>query len=109
MNDDFKKITDHKGVEMQRCNAKGCPSYAFNLERDGIEQGDLCDVHYWQSMAESMRDALQSAMKALTPNVELTRGPSKMKEKVIFRRPELTQTLFACPFCGHAPKVRNGI
>ena len=37
---------------MIRCNHKGCGSYAFNLWRDGIDQGDLCDVHYWQNKAE---------------------------------------------------------
>lgn len=29
-----------------------CSSYQFNLWRDGIEQGDLCDVHYWQTKAQ---------------------------------------------------------
>jgi hypothetical protein len=28
-----------------------CGSYAFNLKKDGIEQGDLCDRHYWQDQA----------------------------------------------------------
>jgi hypothetical protein len=35
-----------------RCNK--CGSYAFNLHNDGIKQGDLCDVHYWQDRAESL-------------------------------------------------------
>mgnify|MGYP003655061519 CR=1 FL=1 len=30
-----------------------CGSYAFNLNADGINQGDLCDVHYWQDQAEN--------------------------------------------------------
>lgn len=25
-----------------------CGSYAFNLQKEGIDQGNLCDVHYWQ-------------------------------------------------------------
>ena len=29
-----------------------CGSYAFNLLRDGIEQGPYCDTHYWQDKAE---------------------------------------------------------
>jgi len=29
-----------------------CGSYAFNLEKDDIDQGDLCDVHYWQAKAQ---------------------------------------------------------
>jgi hypothetical protein len=29
-----------------------CGSYAFNLYMDDIDQGDLCDVHYWQAKAQ---------------------------------------------------------
>jgi hypothetical protein len=47
---------------MKRCNYQGCGSYAFNLSRDGIDQRDLCDVHYWQSKAKTARrDALEDA------------------------------------------------
>jgi hypothetical protein len=28
-----------------------CGSYAFNLYKEGIDQGDLCDVHYWKKQA----------------------------------------------------------
>ena len=28
-----------------------CGSFAFNLKSEGIDQGDLCDVHYWQERA----------------------------------------------------------
>lgn len=28
-----------------------CGSYAFNLYKEDIDQGGLCDVHYWQYMA----------------------------------------------------------
>jgi hypothetical protein len=28
-----------------------CGSYAFNLYKDDIDQGELCDVHYWQERA----------------------------------------------------------
>lgn len=28
-----------------------CASYAFNLYMDDIDQGELCDVHYWQERA----------------------------------------------------------
>ena len=42
---------------MKRCkHIKGsyeCGSYAFNLHADNIDQGDLCDVHYWQDQAEN--------------------------------------------------------
>jgi hypothetical protein len=29
-----------------------CGSYAFNLYKDDIDQGDLCDVHYWEVKAK---------------------------------------------------------
>ena len=32
-----------------------CGSYAFNLLRNGIDQGALCDVHYWQDKAEKLK------------------------------------------------------
>lgn len=34
---------------MKRC--KVCGSYAFNLYKEDIDQGDLCDVHYWKEKA----------------------------------------------------------
>lgn len=42
---------------IERCKHIGkdghrCGSYAFNLYKDDIEQGDLCDVHYWQTKAQ---------------------------------------------------------
>jgi len=38
-----------KHVRQDGCN---CGSYAFNLYMDDIDQGDLCDVHYWQAKAQ---------------------------------------------------------
>ena len=40
----------------RRCTFKqgqwNCGSYQFNLYKDDIAQGDLCDVHYWQDRAQ---------------------------------------------------------
>jgi hypothetical protein len=33
---------------MKQCK---CGSYAFNLYKEDIDQGDLCDVHYWKDKA----------------------------------------------------------
>jgi hypothetical protein len=33
-------------------NGFNCGSYAFNLYKDDIDQGGLCDVHYWQEKAQ---------------------------------------------------------
>ena len=38
---------------MKYCKVKGCGSYALNLHHKDIDQGDLCDVHYWQNKAET--------------------------------------------------------
>ena len=35
-----------------KCGAWNCGSYQFNLYKDEIYQGDLCDVHYWQTKAQ---------------------------------------------------------
>ena len=32
-----------------KCGAWNCGSYHFNLYKDDIDQGNLCDVHYWQT------------------------------------------------------------
>ena len=35
-----------------------CGSYAFNLHREDIDQGNFCDVHYWQNIAEIAQQKL---------------------------------------------------
>lgn len=47
----------------KRCNFKRgdnwcCGSYAFNLAKEGIEQGELCDRHYWQVRAMEAESAV---------------------------------------------------
>ena len=42
-----------KHVEKKGFN---CGSYAFNLYKDGIDQGNLCDVHYWQAKALAQQE-----------------------------------------------------
>ena len=32
--------------------AWNCGSYQFNLQKNNIDQGDLCDVHFWQTQAQ---------------------------------------------------------
>ena len=43
---------DKRCKHIQNDGFHTCGSYAFNLVRDGIDQGDLCDVHYWQNKAQ---------------------------------------------------------
>ena len=44
---------------MKRCTFKqgqyNCGSYAFNLWKEDIEQGEYCDHHYWQDQAQKAR------------------------------------------------------
>ena len=44
---------------MERCTFKqgqfNCGSYAFNLYKEDIDQGDYCDHHYWQDQAMKAR------------------------------------------------------
>ena len=40
-----------------------CASYAFNLYMDDIDQGKLCDVHYWQERALKAEDKLKKESK----------------------------------------------
>jgi len=44
---------------MTRCTFKqgqyNCGSYAFNLWKEDIEQGEYCDHHYWQDQAQKAR------------------------------------------------------
>ena len=35
-----------------KCGDWNCGSYQFNLYKADINQGDLCDVHYWQTKAQ---------------------------------------------------------
>ena len=35
-----------------KCGAWNCGSYQFNLYKNDIDQGELCDVHYWQTKAQ---------------------------------------------------------
>lgn len=38
-----------------------CGSYQFNLHQEGIDQGELCDVHYWKVLALKGRDIAKLA------------------------------------------------
>ncbi len=35
-----------------KCGDWRCGSYQFNLYKHDIDQGGLCDVHYWQDRAQ---------------------------------------------------------
>jgi hypothetical protein len=63
-----------------------CGSYAFNLYKDDIDQGDLCDVHYWQAKAQRTWVGLtDDEVNAATPVIEeqilIRVMEAKLKEK----------------------------
>ena len=61
---------------MKRCTFKegqdNCGSYAFNLWREGIEQGDYCDHHYWQDQAQKARADEREACAKIADNFAMT-------------------------------------
>ena len=50
---------------MNRCTFKqglfNCGSYAFNLYKENIEQGDYCDQHYWEDRAMKAEALIDTA------------------------------------------------
>ena len=53
----------------ERCTFKqglfNCGSYAFNLYKEDIEQGDYCDHHYWQDQAMKAAAQEREALKKI--------------------------------------------
>ena len=79
---------------MKQCkHIKGfseCGSYAFNLHADGINQNNLCDVHYWQDQAENTfkpdwdtESVLVEEMQRMAAELEAAKEWIKKSEKII--------------------------
>ena len=70
---------------MKQCkHIKGfseCGSYAFNLHADGINQNNLCDVHYWQDQAENTFKPDYNTEAVLVEEMQ------RMAEELITERP----------------------
>ncbi len=72
-----------------KCGVWNCGSYQFNLYKDEIDQGDLCDVHYWQTKAmwqeltpEEILDLFDSQNVYGSKWIEFARTvEAKLKEK----------------------------
>ncbi len=58
---------------MKRCTFKqgqyNCGSYAFNLWKEDIEQGEYCDHHYWQDQAQKARADEREACAKVAENM----------------------------------------
>ena len=79
---------------MKRCkHIKGsyeCGSYAFNLRSSGIDQGNFCDVHYWQDQAENAfkpdwdtQAVLVEEMQRMAEELKAAKEWVKKSEKII--------------------------
>jgi hypothetical protein len=60
---------------MTRCTFRqgqyNCGSYAFNLWKEDIDQGEYCDRHYWQDQAAKARaDEREACAKVCDEHLE---------------------------------------
>jgi hypothetical protein len=64
-----------------RCTFKqglfNCGSYAFNLYKENIEQGNYCDQHYWEDQAKK---AAAHEREECAKLAEQWLGPTKDRE-----------------------------
>jgi hypothetical protein len=61
-----------------------CASYAFNLYKEQIDQGDRCDRHYWQDQA--MKAAAQEREACIKLVHEGTGEPIQTKTLFILQK-----------------------
>lgn len=47
-----------------------CGSYAFNLWQEDIDQGELCDRHYWQGRTEQAEAHLNNLLGSINECLE---------------------------------------
>ena len=74
---------------MTRCKFKqgefNCGSYAFNLYKEDIDQGDYCDHHYWQDQAMKARADEREACAKVCDEIEMKntrQGPADCAEAI---------------------------
>jgi len=70
-------------------NGHHCGSYAFNLAREDVKQGDYCDVHYWRVRCEKAESAALSQ-----PAAAPLRLPENATEVRLFIGPHAHSTQF---------------
>jgi hypothetical protein len=73
-------------MKMERCKFKqgkfNCGSYAFNLFKEGIDQGDFCDHHYWQDQAMKARaDEREACLNCYSPDDTATDWADKIRAR----------------------------
>ena len=67
-----------------------CGSYAFNLHKDNIDQGSLCDVHYWQGRAHRAEAQPDQKLSTQELDAEFNRGYKEGVRDVYARQPQRT-------------------
>ena len=82
-----------------------CGSYAFNLHKDNIDQGSLCDVHYWQGRAHRAGAQPEQEPVALVIDGVLVKSelPEKYTGHLYTTPPQRTEQNF-CQRCGKRTK-----
>ena len=75
----------NKRCKHVRQDGFNCGSYAFNLYMDDIDQGNLCDVHYWQAKAQrtwvGLTDEERQDIALEVPMDAVLITEAKLKEK----------------------------
>ena len=54
----MKQCTSRMGID-------SCKSTTFTLDTQGIDQGDLCDLHYWQKEVELLKFKMQDTIEQI--------------------------------------------
>ncbi len=49
---------------MKQCQKYGCGSFAFNLKKDGIDQGNFCDVCFLKEENKFIRKTFLTLLKS---------------------------------------------
>ena len=61
---------------------RNCGSFAFNLHKEGIDQGRLCDVHYWQTRCQRQAAEIE-ALRADAERYRWLRDPCSGAENAV--------------------------
>ena len=86
----------------ERCKFKlsedsNCGSYQFNLHQQGIEQGTLCDVHYWQARVAELEGQLEGA----GARIETMRGVCALRDEQFLRYREVLGELLDADYAAN--------
>lgn len=92
-----------------------CGSYAFNLYKEDIDQGDLCDVHYWQggALTKVDRHELQTKGEHPAPCARFCEANAfyiqerQLRRRIAELEAQLAQPEQPSPTVGYAKKIES--